>query len=442
MFGLQIGRMGRVGGGLSDAQKILALFKSGEQGAIYDPSDMSTLFQDSAGTVPVTAVEQPVGKILDKSGRGNHATQATATARPVLSARVNPVLATENFAAANWARFNVGAAADKLTPTATFGPHLVYQSAIPAAVVGNSYTHTMEFKAGGYEWVAAVIEINGSTYGKHVNLTTGAIGGTYGNAPDNIVVTNAGDGYWRVSVTKVATTTAKVYSSFYVASADGVVSFAGDGTSAVFARKAQLDAGTIATPYQRVTTYTNYDADPTKFPAYLRFDGVDDALQTGNIDFTSTDKMTVWAGVTKLSDAATGTVVELSATKSANNGVFALFAPLTLGSPDISWYSKGTSERLAGSTSESAPVTLVTTGIGDISGDISSFRVNGAVVQTQTADQGTGNFGNYPIYIGARAGTSLYFNGRLYGLIVRGAQSSLLQIEATELYMKKKVGIA
>ena len=60
------------------------LFKSGEQGAWYDPSDLSTLFQDAAGTTPVTAVEQPVGRILDKSGRGNHATQATAANRPLL----------------------------------------------------------------------------------------------------------------------------------------------------------------------------------------------------------------------------------------------------------------------------------------------------------------------------------------------------------------------
>ena len=43
------------------------LFTSGVAGAWYDPSDYSTLFQDSAGTTPVTAVEQPVGLMLDKS---------------------------------------------------------------------------------------------------------------------------------------------------------------------------------------------------------------------------------------------------------------------------------------------------------------------------------------------------------------------------------------
>lgn len=62
----------------------LELYAAGEQGFWYDLSDFSTLFQDSAGTTPVTAAGQPIGKILDKSGRGNHATQTTAGSRPTL----------------------------------------------------------------------------------------------------------------------------------------------------------------------------------------------------------------------------------------------------------------------------------------------------------------------------------------------------------------------
>ena len=59
-----------------------SLFAGGIAGAWYDPSDLTTLFQDSAGTTPVTASGQPVGKMLDKSGNGNHATQATSSKRP------------------------------------------------------------------------------------------------------------------------------------------------------------------------------------------------------------------------------------------------------------------------------------------------------------------------------------------------------------------------
>ena len=61
----------------------LDLFMGGEEGAWYDPSDLSTLFQDAAGTTPVTADGDPVGLMLDKSGNVNHAIQSVAASRPV-----------------------------------------------------------------------------------------------------------------------------------------------------------------------------------------------------------------------------------------------------------------------------------------------------------------------------------------------------------------------
>lgn len=49
------------------SQIIKSLFANSEQGFWYDPNDLSTMFQDAAGTVPVTAVGQPVGLLLDKN---------------------------------------------------------------------------------------------------------------------------------------------------------------------------------------------------------------------------------------------------------------------------------------------------------------------------------------------------------------------------------------
>ena len=63
-----------------------------DNGAWFDPEDLSTMFQDAAGTTPVTALEQPVGLWLDKSGNGNHATQSITASRPTLSARYNLLL--------------------------------------------------------------------------------------------------------------------------------------------------------------------------------------------------------------------------------------------------------------------------------------------------------------------------------------------------------------
>jgi len=59
------------------------LYLLGQVGAWYDPSDLSTMFTDAAGTTPVTGDGDPVGLILDKSGNGYHASQATSTARPL-----------------------------------------------------------------------------------------------------------------------------------------------------------------------------------------------------------------------------------------------------------------------------------------------------------------------------------------------------------------------
>lgn len=68
--------------GVSLLALIRALFRSGEPGVWLDPNDITTLFQDTAGTDPVTAPGQTVARINDKSGNGNNATQATAASRP------------------------------------------------------------------------------------------------------------------------------------------------------------------------------------------------------------------------------------------------------------------------------------------------------------------------------------------------------------------------
>ena len=49
------------------SQLIKSLFSLGEQGFAYDPNNLNTLYQDAAGTIPVTAAGQPVGLMLDKS---------------------------------------------------------------------------------------------------------------------------------------------------------------------------------------------------------------------------------------------------------------------------------------------------------------------------------------------------------------------------------------
>lgn len=61
----------------------MTLFAGGEQGVWFDPSDLSTLFQDVAGKIPVTKDGDPVALMRDKSGNGNHATQTVSVANPI-----------------------------------------------------------------------------------------------------------------------------------------------------------------------------------------------------------------------------------------------------------------------------------------------------------------------------------------------------------------------
>lgn len=57
-------RLGFAGG---MGQIISQLFANNEQGFAFDFNDLSTMYQDAAGTIPVTGVGQPVGLVLDKS---------------------------------------------------------------------------------------------------------------------------------------------------------------------------------------------------------------------------------------------------------------------------------------------------------------------------------------------------------------------------------------
>jgi len=259
-------RLPRLGAMRSGGFSPALLFAGGAEGAWYDPSDLSTLFQDSAGTTPVTASGQPVGLMFDKSGNGNHATQATAAKRPI-------------------------------------------------------YT-----EGSGLAWLA--------------------------------------------------------------------------------------------------------------------FDGVDDAMVTAAIDFTGTNKMSVLAGVRKLSDAATGVMADLSADATDSDGTFAMYNSATSTVNGAGFFSQGTAIGVANATAGLVPpANAAITGLGDISGDSSIIRINGIQRANGPQDQGSGNYGNHVLNIGSRNQTSRFFNGNIYGIIIAGKMASTDEIAATEAYLAAKSGV-
>jgi hypothetical protein len=172
---------------------------------------------------------------------------------------------------------------------------------------------------------------------------------------------------------------------------------------------------------------------------YLEFDGVDDGMSTGTIT-PGTDKAQVIAGVRKLAGDP-GMIVESSTTTFGNNGSLRL-TDNSQTSGQYAFVSSGTAISGVVASGFAPPRTDVVTGLGDISGDTATLRVGGVQVAQNTADQGTGNFLAYPLFIGSRNNNQLRFRGRIYSLVVRfGPNLDADRIALAEAYAAAKTGI-
>jgi hypothetical protein len=432
----------------------LELFSAGEQGAWYDPSDLTTMFQDTAGTNPVTGTGQSVARINDKSGRGNNATQATFTSQPIygiepFGGRRNLLTFTEQFDNAAWAKSGSTISADastapdgtttadKIVETATTATHGVNPATFTFAAT-TAYTASVYVKAAERTWV--YMQFSSAAFVSNTRAWFNLSDGTTSQVQNSTAtITSVGNGWYRctLSATSVAGGVSTTPLVMGASTGTGVSSYAGDGTSGILVWGAQLETSSTASAYQRVTDQYNVTEANVPSVSYLFFDGASDSLATPSINFTSTDKMTVFAGVRKLANAV-GTIAELGA--ASGNGLVAVYGN---SSNNYGVLSKGTLQATVVSPSggTTPPITNIVTGIGDISGDITIIRVNGAQAATSSTDQGTGTYGNYPLYFGARGGSTLFFSGHLYSLVVRGAQSDASQLSSTEAWVASKTGV-
>jgi hypothetical protein len=207
---------------------------------------------------------------------------------------------------------------------------------------------------------------------------------------------------------------------------------------------AQLELGSTATNYQRVSTVYDVTEAGVASLGYLYFDGGDDHMVSSTIT-PGIDKAQVFAGVRKLSDAAASIIAEFSANINSNNGAFIVAPGDFFNATGARYHAVSKGSILAGVDSTltfASPTTNVVAGLFDISADLNTLRINGSQNAQSTADQGTGNFLAYPLYIGRRGGTSAPLSGHLYSLITRfGANLDAPTIASTETYVAGKTGV-
>lgn len=322
------------------------------------------------------------------------------------AARRNLLLNPTQFDAAGWTKIrssvtaNATAApdgsttADKLVEDTSTGTHFVDQS---VGVAGETQTYSVYAKPDGRNFI--YMQIGNSNFA-YFDISTGIVG-TVTGAGSVATIQNVGNGWFRCILTAPRVTSQINY--IMTASSNGVISYAGDGTSGIFLWGAQLETGSTATAFQNI----------------------------------GTNKMTVFSGLSKLSDATTAAAVELSASSTSNNGTFAVFAPNT--AADYGWRSRGTISVTLVPSGYASPRTNVVTGIGDLAAPLTQIRINGSIATTDSSTSpGTGNYLSYPLYIGRRNNASLPFNGRIYSLIVCGANFNNDVILQTESYVASK----
>lgn len=263
----------------SAIDRIAALFANGEQGAWYEPSDLTTLFQDTAGAVPVTAPGQAVARINDKSGNGHNATQATVAARPIYAVRPatgvrNRFISTDDFSNAYWPKQGYTATApNTIIEDTSTGFHRIL--ATQTATVGNAVTISFTVAPNGRSRV--ILHFGGPGVVVPFTLVLFDLIAKTSSNPGISTIEDLGDRL-RISTTVTAVGTGPFPCGIEMATNSNARSYTGDGVSGIFLYNAQFEIGPVS-DYQRVGS-TIYDVTEPGVPSvpYLFDDNVDDAL--------------------------------------------------------------------------------------------------------------------------------------------------------------------
>lgn len=386
---------------------------------------------------------------------GNHAVAPTDAARPVYGVepkggRRNLLTWSEGFDNAAWTKTGVTPSGGTLSATAGGSFHSATQAQTTS---GSNATASVLVKAGtsNFVWMTLSPSFGTGNYATAVaNLATGAVtktqsGGTLTGATAGISGPDA-LGFYRVTLSAANPSTSM---SAIIGISNGAtptitsygsVEFSAAGTETIITGGAQLELGSTATNYQRVLSAYDVTESGVATTHYVQFDGANSSMSTAAIDFTATDKMSVFAGVRKLSDATGQILYELSASVGNNTNSFAMYAGNNAAAQGAFWTGQNRGNGAAVSSEYNAvagaPVsTMLTAQFAIQSAPRTVIRANGAVIGTLTGSADTGNFGNYQMFFGRRANASFPFNGKDYGIIIVGKAASAGEITDTETWL-------
>ena len=122
-----------------------SIFASGEGGSVLDISVIGSLFQDVAGTIPVTSDLDPVALVVDQSGNGMNATQSDNAKRPIY--RRNGGKPYLQMSGAQWLEYPVGA-----MNFANLSAHILAQNYVSRTVIFSAPQALGSHPSPYYRW--------------------------------------------------------------------------------------------------------------------------------------------------------------------------------------------------------------------------------------------------------------------------------------------------
>jgi hypothetical protein len=200
---------------------------------------------------------------------------------------------------------------------------------------------------------------------------------------------------------------------------------------------AQLELGSTATPYQKRVNFLDVTEAGKRSIRRLYFNGTSHFMQTPTIT-PNTDKAQVFAGVRKLSDAASGVLCETSSIVNNNDGSLLLAAPSASGANSYLICQRNSIPANWDGRVRCRPDTSVVSLLADIPAPLYCASPQRRICAKRDRPRHR-QLPRLPMFIGARAGTSLFFNGYLDQLITRfGTNLDSGAIETTEKYVSTK----